>query len=228
MVLIDRETRNGIAELWGLSLDSTVSHSSWNRQRKTFHSSSGQARFRLSAAGLLAFVLLVTAPQASSQAISSSEYQVKAAFLFHFAQFVEWPEEAFKDASSPLTYCTIGDDPFHGSLEATLNGKSIGVRPFRVSHFKRPQEIEGCQVLFIGAEGKKLLPAILAGVKGNSVLIVGESEHFVQDGGMVGFLLEENKIRFEINLEAAKKAKLKISSKLLALAKTVIDSQGGT
>jgi hypothetical protein len=106
--------------------------------------------------------------------------------------------------------------------------KTIGARSFRALHFKPPQEIRGCQVLFIGAEEKKLLPAILAGVKGNSVLTVGESEHFAEGGGMIGFLLEENKIRFEINLEAAKKAKLKISSKLLVLAKTVIGSQGGT
>jgi hypothetical protein len=109
-----------------------------------------------------------------------------------------------------------------------LSGKAIGARSLRVLHFKQPQDIRGCQVLFIGAEEKKFLPAILAGVKGNSVLTVGESEHFVQDGGMIGFLLEENKIRFEINLEAAEHAKLKVSSRLLALAKTVIGGQRGT
>ncbi len=165
---------------------------------------------------------------ASSQSRTTSEYQVKAAFLFHFAQFVEWPEETFKDANGPLTYCTIGNDPFHGSLDAALNGKTIGARSFRVLHFKQPQDIQGCQVLFIGAEEKKFLPSILAGVKGKTVLTVGESEHFVQEGGMIGFLLEENKIRFEVNLEAAQKAKLRISSRLLALAKSVIGGQRGT
>jgi len=165
---------------------------------------------------------------ASAQTNSSSEYQVKAAFLFHFAQFVEWPEETFASANSPLTYCTIGEDPFHGSLDAALNGKTIGARSFRVMHFKQPQEIQGCQVLFIGAKEKKLAAAILGNAKGNSVLTVGESEHFVQDGGMIGFLLEENKIRFEVNLEAAQKANLKISSRLLALAKSVLGGQRGT
>jgi hypothetical protein len=101
------------------------------------------------------------------------------------------------------------------------------VRSFRVLHFKRPQEIHGCQVLFVAAGEKKLLPVILAGVKENSVLTVGESEHFVQEGGMIGFCLEENKIRFEINLETAQKAKLRISSRLLALAKTVIGGPKG-
>ena len=163
-----------------------------------------------------------------AQGNASSEYQVKAAFLYHFAQFVDWPEETFKDASSPLTYCTFGEHPFHGVLDAILSGKAIGARSLRVLHFKQPQDIQGCQVLFIGAEEKKFLPAILAGVKGNSVLTVGESEHFVQDGGMFGFLLEENKIRFEINLEAVEHAKLKVSSRLLALAKTVIGGHRGT
>jgi hypothetical protein len=177
---------------------------------------------------LASIAALVLACVSVAQTAATAEHELKVAFLFHFAQFVEWPEETLKDANSPLTYCTIGGDPFHGALDASLSGKTIGARPFRVLHFKQPQEIQGCQVLFIGAEEKKLLPAILAGVKGNSILTVGESEHFVEDGGMIGFLLEENKIRFEINLEAAKKAKLKISSKLLALAKTVIGSEGGT
>jgi hypothetical protein len=170
---------------------------------------------------------LTLACLAVAQTPASNEYEVKAAFLFHFSQFVEWPEETFKDARSPLTYCTIGDDPFHGSLDAALNGKTAGARPFRVRHFKQPREIQGCQVLFIGAEEKKFLPAILAGVKGDSALTVGESEHFVQEGGMIGFLPEENKIRFEVNLEATQKAKLRISSRLLALAKSVIGGRGG-
>ncbi len=165
----------------------------------------------------------------SAQSNPLSEYEVKAAFLYHFAQFVEWPpEETFKGAGSPLTYCTIGEDRFHGALDAALNGKTIGARSFRVQHLKQPQEIQRCQVLFIGAEEKNLLPAILAGVKGSSVLTVGESEHFVQEGGMIGFLLEENKIRFEVNLEAAERAKLKMSSRLLELAKTVIGGHRGT
>ncbi len=85
-----------------------------------------------------------------------------------------------------------------------------------------------CLDLFIGPGEKKLLPAILGGVKGNSILTVGESEHFVQEGGMIGFVLGENKIRLEINLEAAQKARLSISSTLPALAKSVIGGQGGT
>jgi hypothetical protein len=183
---------------------------------------------QIAASVLGAFVALDGGLPVSAQSNPLGEYQVKAAFLFHFGQFVEWPTQALKDADSPLTYCTIGEDPFRGSLEGALSGKTIGARELRVQHFRRPQELQGCQVLFIGAGERKFLPEILAGVKGDSVLTVGESEHFVQDGGMIGFCLEENKIRFEINLEAAQKAKFRISSRLLALAKSVIGGQRGT
>jgi hypothetical protein len=198
------------------------------RRRRTPSLQAAHFRAQFCATALAALLALAGATPTRAQASLPVEYQVKAAFLFHFAQFVDWPEETFKDANSPLTYCTIGGDPFHGALDTSLSGKTIGARPFRVLHFKQPQEIQGCQVLFIGAEEKRLLPAILAGVKGNSVLTVGESEHFVQEGGTIGFLLEENKIRFEVNLEAAQKAKLRISSRLLALAKSVIGGQRGT
>jgi hypothetical protein len=189
---------------------------------------SGPARKRRFRAIFSVLAALSLACLTMAQTPASSEYEVKAAFLFHFAQFVKWPEEAFKDPNNPLIYCTIGEDSFHGSLDAALNGKTIGARSSRVVHFKQPQEIQGCQVLFIAAREKKSIPAILASTKGNSVLTVGESEHFVQDGGMIGFLLEENKIRFEVNLEAAQKANLKISSRLLALAKSVVGVQRGT
>jgi len=178
---------------------------------------------------LLLLVSVVSGRPVLGQGSEASEYQVKAAFLYHFAQFVEWPpEETLKGASSPLTYCTIGEDPFHGSLDAALNAKTIGTRPLQVRHVKRASELQGCHVAFIGEKEKKLLPAVLEILKRNPVLIVGESEHFVQDGGTIGFRLEENKIRFEINVEAAEKAKLKISSRLLTLAKTVVGGPKGT
>jgi uncharacterized protein DUF4154 len=155
-----------------------------------------------------------------------SEYQVKMAFLFHFAQFVEWPPEAFKDASSPLTYCTIGDDPFHGALEDSLKGKTIASHPLQVQHLKDREQINSCQILFVAASEKKRVADDLAAAAGRSVLTVGETEHFAQNGGMIGFVLDDDKVRFEINVQSALKAKLKISSRLLLLAKSVIGSQG--
>ena len=152
----------------------------------------------------------------------SSEYAVKAAFLYHFAQFVEWPERAFKAEDSPLVYCTVGADPFQGALDTSLSGKVIGKHPVQVRHLRQPQEAHQCQVVFIGEEERKSLTAVLASTKDSPVLVVGESEGFVGSGGMIGFCLEENKIRFDINLEGAEKAGLKISAKLLSLAKTVV------
>jgi hypothetical protein len=176
-------------------------------------------------------VLLVTVssapPRARGESSNTSEYDVKAAFLFHFAQFVEWPAGTFKDASSPLTYCTIGGDPFAGALDQSLSEKTIGARPLRVQHIKLPRETPSCQVLFVGAGENKLLAETMATVGGRPVLTVGETEHFVADGGVIGFVVEANKIRFEVNLEAAEKANLKISARLLALAKTVIGNPRG-
>jgi hypothetical protein len=145
------------------------------------------------------------------QGNASSEYQVKAAFLFHFAQFVDWPPEAFKANDSPITYCTVGGDPVEGGLD-----------------FKEAGDSQGCQILFLGIADKKVVSVTLGKLSGSPVLTVGESEHFAQGGGMIGFFLEDNKVRFEINLEAAEHAKLKISARLLALAKTVIGGPKGT
>jgi YfiR/HmsC-like len=170
---------------------------------------------------LAVFAVTAATPRLSAQS-RAEEYQVKAAFLFHFAQFVEWPEAVFKSDTSPLTYCTIGEDPFQGALDASLNGKMIGARSIRVQHLKPAQEISECHILFIGAIEKRHLSTVLAGIKGTPVLTVGDSEHFVTQGGVIGFCLEEKKIRFEINLDAATEARLRISARLLALAKTVI------
>jgi hypothetical protein len=152
----------------------------------------------------------------------SNEYDVKAAFLFHFAQFVEWPADAFHEPNSALNYCTIGEDPFHGVLEETLKGKSVSNRPLRVRHLGVREPVADCQILFLGAADKKLLGDVLNSVSGHPVLCVGETEHFARDGGMIGFFLENNKVRFDINFQAAERARLKIDSRLLLLAKNVI------
>ena len=176
---------------------------------------------------LAAWTCALIAGNITARATPTSEYEIKAAFLFHFAQFVEWPARAFKDANSPLTYCTFGADPFRGSLDESLRGKTIGERRIRVQHLKQAEGIQDCQVLFIGgAETKRAAAGILANVKGSAILTVGESQDFAEDGGMIEFCLEGNKIRFNINLATVSEAKLKMSARLLTLAKTVIGTQG--
>jgi YfiR/HmsC-like len=162
------------------------------------------------------------------------EYEVKAAFLFRFAQFVEWPADTFKESSEPFTYCTIGDDPFHGALERTLTGKTIGQRQLRVEHLSGTSagsstvKIAECQVLFVGEPAdRKHVAETLASAGSLPILTVGERDQFAANGGAIGFCTEDNKIRFEVNLDAAEKAGLKISAKLLALAKTVLGAPKG-
>lgn len=169
-------------------------------------------------------LLLATLPGSPprSYAQGKGEYEVKAYFLFHFAQFVEWPPDAFKDASTPLTFCTIGDDPFDGAFEQVIKGKSITTHPLEVQHLKARDQIAACQVLFIGSSEKKHLGEDLASAAGHPILTVGETDNFAQNGGVIGFLMENEKVRFEINLQSAAKANLKISSRLLILAKDVI------
>jgi hypothetical protein len=177
--------------------------------------------------GFLATITLSFCTTALLAQTTAKEYRIKAAFLFNFAQYVEWPPDTFKGANSPLTYCTIGDDPFQGVLDESLNAKAVGTRPLRVQHLKQAENFQGCQILFIGANEKKRITAVLETLKKSPVLVVGESNHFVQQGGTVGFLSEDNTIRFEVNLDVAQRAGLNISATLLSVAKTVINTAGG-
>jgi hypothetical protein len=157
--------------------------------------------------------------RAQSQA---DEYHVKAAFLFHFVQLVEWPTGEQRNEGDPLTLCMLGEDPFRGDLEITLAGKSVGSWALRVRHLKAAEDFQGCPVLFVGRRDAARLRRVLVELKDGPILTVGESDGFVEQGGMIGFLLVDNKVRFEINVQAAEQAKLRISSRRLLLAKLVI------
>jgi len=167
--------------------------------------------------GLLA--LLLAALNGHAQGAQPSEYQLKAAFLYHFAQLVNWPPETFAKADSPMVIGVIGENPFGKQLEESVRGKSVNGHPLAVKEVQTLAEAtDTCHILFISASEKKRLSEILAALRGKSVLTVGETEHFTETGGMINFTLEVTKIRFQINDSAAKAAGLKISSKLLSLA----------
>ena len=150
------------------------------------------------------------------------EYRVKAAFLFHFAQLAQWPAAAPASANDHLNLCTFGEDPFGGELEKTLEGKTIGSLPFRVRHVKQLPDVRGCQILFIAKGERKRVPALLQTVGHDPVLTVGETDDFIRQGGMILLSVENERIRFEINLATTERAGLKMSAKLLVLAKSVI------
>jgi hypothetical protein len=176
---------------------------------------------------LLCVVLLISGSPRSARAQSTAEeYQVKAAFLFHFAQLVDWPEGALNDADPSLNLCVFDDEPGRQELQRTIEGKLIGARVFHVRLLSQSQEIHGCNILFISRDEARLQTAILSSLRGLPVLIVGETSDFFTGAGMIRFHIEEGKIRFDINLEAAESSHLKISSRLLLLATSV--SRGGT
>jgi hypothetical protein len=150
----------------------------------------------------------------------SDEDNVKAAFLFHFAQLVEWPSNAFDGNGSSLVLCTLDDNSFYDELENTIQGKQIGSRTIRIRHVHLSQAARDCNILFISKNRSKGLP--LATLRNLPILTVGETDDFLSSGGMVRLHRTEDKIRFDINLEAADSSRLKISSQLLILATTVI------
>lgn len=157
-----------------------------------------------------------------AQSETPTEYQVKAAFLYSFAKFVEWPADAFVHLQAPIVVGIVGRDPFGHALDGMIFGKTVNGRGFQVKRLEIGPELRGCHILFISSSEKNNLAHIFESLKGSSVLTVGETEQFVQSGGAIQLLLQDNKVRFEINVAAAALARLKVSSKLLALARSVV------
>ena len=147
------------------------------------------------------------------------EFKVKAAFLLNFTKFIEWPAPAFPDARSPFTICILGKNPFGGALEAVIQGERVQGRRLVVQRIEQPPEPHACQILFL-ADPVSDLPKFLSST-GLGTLTVGDGPSFTHDGGMIGFVLDNDKIRFDINQSAAERAMLKLSSRLLKVARTV-------
>ena len=175
---------------------------------------------RVYATPTLALVSAVLMAISSSRAQDAppSEYRLKAAFLFNFAKFVEWPPEAFAEKTSPFIIGVLGDNPFGNELQQTVIGKNINDHPITIQPFSTAAAATNCHLLFISNSEKKRLTEIVPALRGTTVLTVSETERFIEAGGMINFVSVNNKIRFQINDDAAKTARLKISSKLLSLA----------
>lgn len=165
------------------------------------------------------FALFSARPAPAAPA--SREYQIKAVFLFNFAQFVEWPQHAFPDPQAPFVIGILGPDPFAGALAATVRGERQGGRPFEIRLFPRAEDIDACQVLFINVEDADTLAGILESLKGRPILTVSDAAQFSRRGGMIRLVTENNHVRMRINVEAARAAGLVISSKLLRPAEIV-------
>jgi hypothetical protein len=150
-----------------------------------------------------------------------SEYQVKAAYLFNFLKFVEWPDESFADPLAPIVIGVVGEDPFGNALPQVVIGKTVQGRDLVIRIYHAGEDLRGAHVLFISASERKRLPMILSSLRGSSVLTVADTAAFLDAGGMIQFLNENGRVRFAINVDVTGRAKLKMSSKLLSLAKVV-------
>jgi hypothetical protein len=156
----------------------------------------------------------------------ADEYQIKAAFLFHFAQLVVWPDGALDAGDPSLKLCIFADEPSRQELQTVIEGKPIGARVLHLRLISHPQEIQGCNVLFLSHDEERRQSATLKTLRGLPILTVGETANFLSDGGMIRFHADEDRIRFDINLEAADSTHLTISSRLLLLASKVIRGNG--
>ena len=182
-----------------------------------------------SAALLAPFVILVAfaigASSASAQASRFNERDVKAVFLFNFAQFVDWPAAAFTDERAPLVIGVLGEDPFGTTLDEVVKGEVVKNRSLVVQRFRRVEDITTCHILFVGPSEVTRQTQTVAALRGRAILTVGETENFATGGGMIRFLTEQNRIRLRVNLGAVRAAGLTISSKLLRPADIVGDEK---
>jgi hypothetical protein len=172
--------------------------------------------FRVMLATMLGVPLIAGTPQRPLD-----EYQVKAAFLYNFAKFVEWPPEAFENPSQAFVFCVLGEDPFGRVLDEVLDGRKIDGRALTVRRISDARRAKGCQILFVSSSEPKSVLVILAGIGDSGRLTVGESDTPAAEGMIIDFTLEGGKIRFVINAAGAEREKLRFSSRLLSLATIV-------
>ena len=158
-------------------------------------------------------------------AAGPGEYEVKAAFLYNFARFVEWPRDPDSDGEFVVT--VLGRDPFGSALDNTLRGKTVDQRQIVVRRISRSEDVGRSQIVFICDSEKERLPAILKSLEAAPVLTVGEMDEFAERGGVIRFKVEQDRIRLEINVAAAERSRLRISSQLLKLAR-IVDSTTGS
>jgi hypothetical protein len=175
-------------------------------------------RMRLLGWACLAWLLLAGTVAPAAEPVSK-EYQIKAVFLFNLVQFVHWPDSAFATPESPLEIGILGENPFGSALDDVVHGEAIGKRQIVVRYARRLEALPTCQALFVASSERDRLDDIFNRIGMRPVLIVGDIPGFAEHGGVVGFYLDGNRVRFEINLAAAQRRGLKPSAQLLSLAR---------
>jgi len=189
-----------------------------SRHRLVMAQRLGSSNFQFS------ILLLLTAflkPFSGSAAEPSREYKVKAVFLFNFAQFTEWPSNAFPAPDSPIVIGTLGNNPFGDFLRETVSTEMVRGHKLVVEHYQKVEEIRNCHILYIGQSEADRLEHDLNVLKGRPVLTVSDVENAAYRGVMIRLLTEKNKVRLRVNLDEARAAGLNLSSKLLRVAEVI-------
>ena len=176
---------------------------------------------RIATAALSLLAMGLVEVQAGPEPGIAKEYKVKATYLFNFAQYVEWPASAFPSAGAPITIGVLGSDEFGSFLDELVQGATVGGRPLHIIRSRQVDELKTCQVLFVSRSESARLAETLSALGDSGVLTVGESAGFAGRGGIIGFVLDGDKVRFEVNLGAAQRKGLKLSAQLLRLSRIV-------
>jgi hypothetical protein len=175
----------------------------------------------------LGLVLCLLSCGATAQVEHADEDQVKAAYLYNFAKFVEWPAASFSGTGDPTIICSIGDERLAEILQQTVNGKHANGRPVEARPISREEQLKSCHILLIAFRDKERIGQMLLGAQSRNLLTVGQGEEFTRLGGMINLVRKETNIELEINPKAAESAGLKISSRLLAVSRIVAGPSGG-
>jgi len=169
----------------------------------------------------LVTLLLIAGVVGLARATATREYDLKAVFLFHFAEFVEWPHESFAEASTPITVGVLGENPFGTTLEEIVANETVRGRKLQIVHYGTVEEIGPCHILFVCPSESRKLVRVREALADRSILTVGDGKAFAEHDGMIGFVTARDRLKLRINLAAATAARLTISSKLLRQAEIV-------
>jgi len=161
----------------------------------------------------------LTPPNAVGATAAEQAYRVKVAFLFNFASLIEWPEESFNGSDAPFVICHLGSSQTRALFDTAYADRMVERHPIEVRHPSGVDDVLGCHIIMITAERSEQAGDFIAAAAGKSTLTIGETEGFARSGGVIGFYNDGPKIRFEINLRAAEDANLRVSSRLLQLAR---------
>ena len=197
----------------------------WLRDRSPTRPRPGAPALGLVSLLLGALVLPVAGRAAAQDGATPLEHQVKAAFLFNFARFVEWPPDAGRQANDEFVICVADDEAFAAAVDRVVGGKSLDGRVLRVRRLHVGDDIRSCKIVYLGSTDPARLDSLLKSARTTAVLTIGDAPGFTRRGGIINFILQDNRVRFEINPDAAERAGLRISSKLLQLATIVRDAR---